>query len=576
MHKYISLKIPEIPKNISKISYYDNYSYYSWGEDNLFPYFLNYLYYNSPLHSGIVNGKVLRMKKHLKINDELFNRNEYGYFTIEEIIDKILFDYELKNAFAIKINKINNNIYYDYLNIDNIRILKNDNRFLYFSENEKYIIDDYFLSDSDESVAVYFEDNKNYIDIKKNRVVRNIYPSPTYIAAISSILTDIEISNYHLSEIYNGFVMSAMINFNNGIPDEEEQLRIISQLRRDLSDRDKKCGVLVTFNNSKESAPEVIQLNHGNIETRYLSLAEEVRNRIIMSHSITSPIIFGIKTPGQLGGVNEIENANKIFENNYIYPRLNKFLKFINQVFKNKISIINENSLEKTDNVNLNFSYNKDNGCCEYKYNEVEENEIVNIIFDEIKKRGINKDECILLCDDYYENLNIHDFSNSLRKVKMINNLNYLEYKILSMIISGENISKIKDVLNISSHELLVILNNLKELNILKENYSLNGENYKSFLNDEILTNVYVYKVRPGLGDDIIPTTRKFCREMISLTNNKYLLKKDIDEISEKVGRDVWLYRGGYYYDNDKKILYPYCRHIWQQQVVLLPKKYLL
>lgn len=70
----------------------------------------------------------------------------------------------------------------------------------------------------------------------------------------------------------------------------------------------------------------------------------------------------------------------------------------------------------------------------------------------------------------------------------------------------------------------------------------------------------YVYKVLPGKGAPIIPTTRDFCREVVNL--NLVYRKEDINQMSfrsenEEFGTySIWKYKGSYG-----------CRHYWDIRV---------
>ena len=45
-----------------------------------------------------------------------------------------------------------------------------------------------------------------------------------------------------------------------------------------------------------------------------------------MSHRVTSPMLFGIKTEGQLGGRSELIEAYEAFQTSYIEPRQNQLI----------------------------------------------------------------------------------------------------------------------------------------------------------------------------------------------------------------------------------------------------------
>ena len=77
----------------------------------------------------------------------------------------------------------------------------------------------------------------------------------------------------------------------------------------------------------------------------------------------------------------------------------------------------------------------------------------------------------------------------------------------------------------------------------------------------------YSYEVSPGLGERIIDTTRDFCRRLIQL--DRVYSRKEIEQISQRLGYSVWQRRGGFYHNPRTGVTTPYCRHRWVEQVVI-------
>jgi len=50
---------------------------------------------------------------------------------------------------------------------------------------------------------------------------------------------------------------------------------------------------------------------------------------------------------------------------------------------------------------------------------------------------------------------------------------------------------------------------------------------------------------------------------------NRTYTRQDIDNISVRVERDVWKYRGGWYTNPETKATTPFCRHEWVQQIAI-------
>ena len=77
----------------------------------------------------------------------------------------------------------------------------------------------------------------------------------------------------------------------------------------------------------------------------------------------------------------------------------------------------------------------------------------------------------------------------------------------------------------------------------------------------------YSYEVKPGLGAEVIPTSREFCETLIGI--NRMYLRSEIDLITGSIGRDVWRYRGGFYHNPKTNRTTAWCRHEWRQHLVL-------
>lgn len=75
----------------------------------------------------------------------------------------------------------------------------------------------------------------------------------------------------------------------------------------------------------------------------------------------------------------------------------------------------------------------------------------------------------------------------------------------------------------------------------------------------------YVYAKRSDVpGDTVIPTTRQFCRDLVSQTKQKALKFKSIIALENEFGENVWDFRGGFYTKPGTNETTPWCRHVWQ------------
>lgn len=554
--KAIKLEI-NIPKSSVKNTYGD---IIKWGDRDNYSYFLNYLFINSGLHQGIINGK-----NNYIYSGGIKSLNADGYYfldDINEIIKKLIKDYEIFNGFALKFEKFNNILKCDYISVANVRILK-DGSYAYCENwtGRKNIIyySDFFDEEWVNNSAIAFfcldpfilsdENNVNWI---------NNYPVPIYNSAIPSILTDIAIKFYNLGEIYNGFKASSIIDIIAGKQmSDDEKKDYINDLKKSIYDKNSWGAAYINFSEGESPSVVVNPIPQTDMVDRYNAVWEAVKEDILISHQITNPLLVGIKTPGQLGGATELATSFDIFRAQYILPRRNYLLDCLKNIGINvEIEEILPNFLKQAT-TNYMFSSEK----------EFIEDDKVDFILDLFSKAGKKLDDSVKIV---YEHELEEDGSGGIEDyevVKYMNfsqNLSYNDYVILNTLYEKGNLLSLCDELSISKDRLD------KSLEILKENGYIKGfevtkagKNLLQNTNIQVVRTYYRYTVKPGFGDPIIPTSRKFCRQMIK--ENRIYTKKEIDTISARAGLDVWLYRGGWYKN------YPWCRHYWKQVFVLEP-----
>ena len=131
------------------------------------------------------------------------------------------------------------------------------------------------------------------------------YPTPSYSASIPYVLIDWNIGLYHLNNIENGLSPNFIMNIASGIPTEEEQDEFFRNVKSELVGS-KGQKVMVTFSEGKDGAPEIIPIQVSDADKQFLVLNEAVLQQLMTANRLTSPMLMGIKTPGQLGGRNEL------------------------------------------------------------------------------------------------------------------------------------------------------------------------------------------------------------------------------------------------------------------------------
>jgi len=130
-----------------------------------------------------------------------------------------------------------------------------------------------------------------------------------------------EISDYLINDVKNGFSGTKVVNFNNGIPDVEAQIRVKNDVMNKLTGS-KGEKVIVAFNNNQESKTTVDDLALNDAPSHYEYLSRECQNKLIIAHRVTSPLLLGMRTENNGLGSNadEIKTASLLFNNVTIRP----------------------------------------------------------------------------------------------------------------------------------------------------------------------------------------------------------------------------------------------------------------
>lgn len=130
-----------------------------------------------------------------------------------------------------------------------------------------------------------------------------------------------EVANYHLNNIKNGMAPSMLINFNNGVPDEEERLLIERRILDKWSGSSNAGRAIIAFNESKELAATIDPVQLSDAAQQYEFLSGEAMQKLMIAHRVTSPMLLGIKDNTGLGNnAEEIETATLLFDNTVIRP----------------------------------------------------------------------------------------------------------------------------------------------------------------------------------------------------------------------------------------------------------------
>lgn len=180
---------------------------------------------------------------------------------------------------------------------------------------------------------------------------QSYYPVNDWIGARVAVETDINIKQFHLQNLQNGFFPSALLSLNNGIPGDEEREQIYRHMVDKYSSSNNSGKLLLTFSESKDNEPTFTPLNLNNSDTFYSVMDEQIRNTILTGHRISSPALIGIAEPRGLGSKDEILDAYGHFLASVIVPIQEQLIKefekllFLRDKRPHEIVIIQNNIL---------------------------------------------------------------------------------------------------------------------------------------------------------------------------------------------------------------------------------------
>lgn len=287
-----------------------------YGEDNKFPDQLLYLYNKSSNHNAIVNGKVIYIFGNgFETGSKVVN--PMGE-TLNDVFKKFCIDIELFGGGRIEVLwKLGGQAELRHIPFHYLRRAKDRKGYWYSRNWSKWSSKEYtplFIGDFD-------PENKKGAQVfayNEYRPGTEEYPLPGYFGALNDIETDVEISKYNLSIIKNGMFASKMIVFNNGQPTKEIKQKIEGDFKKKFAGSENSGNFMLVFNEDPAKAPIVNDLSTTDLDKLFDQLNKTTQSEIFSGHLVTSPMLFGIKTEGQLGGRNEILEAYEIFKNTYI------------------------------------------------------------------------------------------------------------------------------------------------------------------------------------------------------------------------------------------------------------------
>ena len=578
---------------------------------NRYPEYLLNLYRRSAKHHAIINSKKdyvvgqgwsvdaegLDTMALARLQQFINEPNQYE--SLNDILEKVALDYELYNGFALEIvyNQLNDKIAAIY-HADFARYRSNeDGTKYYYSEDWKK------HNPVVEEIDAFNWKNpsgKQLLYVKGYSPDCKYYPLPTYLGSTGYIDLDIEIQNYHISAVRNNFVVSSIISFHNGTPTLEEQEEIERQIKDKFTGTDNAGSFVLNFADSRERGIDIQRLNGNDDDKRFDILNKTVQREIYAGHQVTDPALFGIKEDGIFTSRNQLVDSFELFQNTYVNNRQ----QFIERVF-NELAALqglsNRLFIQDTEPISIQFSENTVVSVMTQE--EIREKIGLPKLEQPLQAAKTSKDEDDVLVE-YFKNCGSTDYEpvgngkalnfeseTSARLHEELNRkywfaeIDPLDTAILNIL--KENPATpflaIAEQLQLSIERVMAGLQRLNEANAIKiaidevldstqraVEVTKEGERLLEEIPpvEEEFVIRYVYSKRPeASGAAIIPTTRQFCRELVTETEaGKSWKLTEIQNIGVSQNRNVWMRGGGFWGKSY------HCRHYWEQKLMKVKK----
>jgi len=177
--------------------------------------------------------------------------------------------------------------------------------------------------------------NGSYIYLINSYQVGKMYfTDPVYMAGLPYAELEEEIANYCINHIKNGLSFGHIFNMNQGEPSPEVKRTMKDIIKREGQGSINAGVALINWNNGKETGIDVTALEVSDAHQQYEFLTKEATQKLLISHKVTSPILFGIKDNTGMGNnANEMESAFNELSINVITPMKETILDCLMELF---------------------------------------------------------------------------------------------------------------------------------------------------------------------------------------------------------------------------------------------------
>jgi hypothetical protein len=325
-----------------KVKEVKNQDFVSYGDDNNYYQYLIDRYNGSPTNNAAINGiSQLIFGKGLDATDSNRKPDQYAQmkslFT-DDCVMKLVNDLKLLGQCAMQV--IYNELHTEILMVEHfpVETLRTERAnedgdilgYYYYHNWPEYRKGDELerfpaFGTSKEGIEILF--------VKPYKTGFYYYSPVDYQGGLQYAELEEEISNYHLNNIMNGLAPSMLINFNNGVPDEEQRELIEQRIYEKFSGSSNAGKFILAFNDDSTQSASIEPVQLSDAHNQYQFLSDESMRKIMVAHRIVSPMLLGIKDNTGFGNnADELKTASQLMDNTVIRPFQNLLIKSFDQI----------------------------------------------------------------------------------------------------------------------------------------------------------------------------------------------------------------------------------------------------
>ncbi len=591
---------------IEPIEFEDRKGWVAYGEGNHFPQYLIELYNTSPVHGALVNSiSFMIAGKEFTAASQVTLR-EIQRLKLDKVLHSTALDLKLHGGFYWEVIWS-----MDRSTIAQINHLPYENCRLDCSDDNDDVTGVWYSRDWSDTrkkknnphYIPFFdintkEENPKQVMFQHSMMVGSeYYPKPDYIGAINEIEKLRQLSEYQVNLILNGFFPSLIASFNNGIPTLEEQRMIKQQLQLSIQGAENAGKVLTFFNEERDRGVEFTAFPVADMDKQFESLVTPAIEQILVSHRVTSPLLFGVRDGGGLGSnTDEMKTAFRLFSKQVIDPFQRIICDGVDMLLRaigvpQGAEIVENDLFEEDVVINGNVAPSQDiasqalNGAQISSLLEIITQTTANVLTSTSAK-AITKAAFPMLSDVEINNIFDNLSSVNLQPTDVLQSSEKKKVKHEHQSISKVCCSSVDDFTDEEGKQFLKQLAECGELIDLDEWELVEECEVDNYDNEEQFTKVNqalesyadpdkkskldagLYKVRYRYSTWIGENSREFCREMVRLSKGGIVWRyEDIQEMSSsgvngqfaeqgKTTYNIFRYKGGVN-----------CHHFWMRAI---------